>query len=103
MVVLAIFIMLVLGLGTVLMRSLVLVLMVVPVPVLMIMSLRLPMVVLGIHLLRQRIILSKRFVMAMLMTAAIRARFRMKRRIDHFDPHANTQQHIPQHSIHFKL
>ena len=115
MIVLAVFVMFVLGLVSVLMRFLVFVFVLVAVAVLMvvpmsglmlvpmIMLLRMPMVMLGIHLLRKRIVLGKGFVVAMLMTAAVRASLRMKRRVHHFDPHANTLQHIPQHGIDFKL
>jgi len=54
-------------------------------------------------LLRERVVLYKRLVMAMLVTAAIRARFRLKRRRRVIHMRAQTLQHVFQHRISFQF
>jgi hypothetical protein len=54
-------------------------------------------------LLRERIVLYKRLVMAMLVAAAIRARLRLERRHRVIHMRAQTLQHVFQHRIGFQL
>jgi len=54
-------------------------------------------------LLRERIVLYKRLVMAMLVTAAIRARLRLERRRRVIHMRAQTLQHVFQHRIGFQF
>src|SRR6202051_2161353 len=54
-------------------------------------------------LLRERVVLYKRLVMPMLMTAAIRARLRLERRRRVLNMRAETLQHVFQHGIGFQF
>ena len=70
------------------------------VAVLMIM--RMPMM-LAEHLLRQRVIFGKGLVVPVLVAAAIRARFGLKRHGNLIDRRADALEHIGQHRIVFEL
>lgn len=64
--------------------------------VIMIMCVTMP---LFIDLLRERIVLGERFVVAMFMASAVGTRFGGKRRFDLLDVHAESAQHVGQHGI----
>lgn len=68
----------------------------------MIVTVRVPVMFIE-DLLRERVVLYKRLVMPMLMTAAIRARLRLKRRRRVIHMCAQTLQHVFQHRIGFQF